>query len=146
VAEGQAALPGVEDAEDKSESELKPELASELNPESIQDATLWLDIEITADDYLADAQKRIAVLVEPLPVEVLLLRRARKNRTAVMSSTPKETLTELSPADVFERRLAQEDWSGEGGEERLERLREHFAHVVAELENPESETEAGDVL
>ncbi|MGC8401472.1 exonuclease subunit SbcD [Enterobacter mori] len=33
---------------------------------------VWLDIEITTDDYLHDMQRKIQVLTEDLPVEVLL--------------------------------------------------------------------------
>ena len=47
---------------------------AELNP------PVWLDIEITTDDYLHDMQRKIQALTEELPVEVLLVRRSREQR------------------------------------------------------------------
>ncbi|MGQ8976974.1 exonuclease subunit SbcD, partial [Enterobacter hormaechei] len=41
---------------------------------------VWLDIEITTDDYLYDMQRKIQTLTEDLPVEVLLVRRSREQR------------------------------------------------------------------
>ncbi len=44
------------------------------------DPPVWLDIEITTDDYLHDMQRKIQALTEELPVEVLLVRRSREQR------------------------------------------------------------------
>ncbi len=41
---------------------------------------MWLDIEITTEDYLHDIQRHIQALTEDLPVEVLLVRRSREQR------------------------------------------------------------------
>lgn len=41
-----------------------------------QDPPVWLDIEITTEDYLHDIQRHIQALTEDLPVEVLLVRAA----------------------------------------------------------------------
>ncbi|MCU6209422.1 exonuclease SbcCD subunit D C-terminal domain-containing protein, partial [Enterobacter cloacae] len=43
-----------------------------------QDPPIWLDIEITTDDYLHDMQRKIQSLTEDLPVEVLMVRRSRE--------------------------------------------------------------------
>ena len=45
-----------------------------------QNPPIWLDIEITTDDYLHDMQRKIQALTEDLPVEVLLVRRSREQR------------------------------------------------------------------
>lgn len=71
---------------------------------------VWLDIEITSGEYLHDIQRRIQALTEDLPVEVLLVRRSREHRQRVLEGEVRETLNELSVEDVFERRLAQEDF------------------------------------
>lgn len=50
-----------------------------------QDPPVWLDIEITTEDYLHDIQRHIQALTEDLPVEVLLVRtqpRAARENTA----------------------------------------------------------------
>ncbi|MBD2803959.1 exonuclease subunit SbcD [Xenorhabdus sp. ZM] len=67
---------------------------------------VWLDIEVVTQDYLHDIQKRIQSLSENLPVEIILLRRSKNTRQLPLSEKNKETLTELSVTDVFERRLA----------------------------------------
>lgn len=69
---------------------------------------VWLDIEITTDDYLHDMQRKIQALTEGLPVEVLLVRRSREQRARIMANVQRETLSELKVEDVFARRLALE--------------------------------------
>jgi exonuclease SbcD len=93
----------------------------------------WLDIEVSTQDFLQDLQQRIQTLVENLPLEVLLLRRTRTNRQESLAQENKETLHELSVKDVFERRLALEDWQGEAQEAQFTRLHHAFDEVVAAL-------------
>ena len=71
-----------------------------------QEPPVWLDIEITTDEYLHDIQRKIQALTESLPVEVLLVRRSREQRERVLASQQRETLSELSVEEVFNRRLA----------------------------------------
>ncbi|MBA5599587.1 exonuclease subunit SbcD [Pectobacterium aroidearum] len=99
------------------------------------DKPVWLDIEISTQDYLSDMQKRIQAMTENLPVEVLLLRRTREQRLQAMTRQDKETLNELSVHDVFERRLATETDMEEG---RQQRIRTLFNQVIDELENSET--------
>ena len=101
----------------------------------------WLDIEVSTQDFLQDLQRRIQLMVEHLPLEVLLLRRTRKNRKIGLEQESKETLTELSVRDVFNRRLALEDWQGEAQEERLKRLHEAFNQIVASLDQTDGHTD-----
>ena len=70
---------------------------------------VWLDIEITTDEYLHDMQRKIQTLTETLPVEVLLVRRSREQRERMLSNERRETLSELSVDEVFTRRLALEE-------------------------------------
>ncbi|HDG9788524.1 TPA: exonuclease subunit SbcD [Raoultella ornithinolytica] len=73
-----------------------------------QEPVVWLDIEITSDEYLHDIQRKIQVQTEDLPVEVLLVRRSRAQRERILAGERRETLSELQVEEVFERRLAQE--------------------------------------
>ncbi len=73
------------------------------------DTPVWLDIEITTQDYLADMQRKIQPVTEDLPVEVLLVRRSREQREKILAGELRETLSELRVEEVFERRLAQEE-------------------------------------
>lgn len=40
---------------------------------------VWLDIEVATQDYLSDIQRRIQLLADELPVEVVLLRRSKNS-------------------------------------------------------------------
>lgn len=73
-----------------------------------QEPVVWLDIEITSDEYLHDIQRKIQTQTEDLPVEVLLVRRSRAQRERILAGERRETLSELQVEEVFERRLAQE--------------------------------------
>ena len=69
----------------------------------------WLEVTVAEDDYLQDLPERINTLTQGLPVEVLRVRRQRTGTAAGLAAEAMETLDELSPEDVFARRLAQED-------------------------------------
>jgi exonuclease SbcD len=69
---------------------------------------VWLEVTVKEDDYLADLPAHIEALTKGLPVEVLRIRRDRGNTAARLEALSSETLDELSPTDVFARRLAQE--------------------------------------
>ncbi|MCT4710325.1 exonuclease subunit SbcD [Enterobacteriaceae bacterium H11S18] len=109
----------------------------ELQLEQWRDAPaepkVWLDIEIATDEYLHDSQRHIQQLTDSLPVEVVLLRRSREQRERVIARQHKETLSELTVEEVFERRLAQEETT----EERGQRLRMLFAQTVSSLHDAE---------
>ena len=96
------------------------------------DATkpVWLDIEVATQDYLSDIQRRIQTLTAELPVEVVLLRRSKEQRINSIEQQEKETLSELSVSDVFERRLSLE---ADADEQRQARMRTLFAQVVDEV-------------
>lgn len=82
---------------------------------------VWLDIEITCDEYLHDIQRKIQAIADCLPVDVLLVRRSREQRQRILNSTLRETLSELDVEDVFARRLALETLEAEQ-EQRLKTL------------------------
>ena len=71
--------------------------------------TVWLEITVTTDDYLADLPARIQKLVEGQPLEVLRIRRERGQTMAQLQDNSGVTLDELDPHDVFERRLGLEE-------------------------------------
>ncbi|ADU68223.1 exonuclease subunit SbcD [Pantoea sp. At-9b] len=93
----------------------------------------WLDIEITTQEHLSDLQRRVEQLTENLPVEVLLVRRSREQRSRSLARLDNETLSELQVEEVFARRLAQED---DLDDEQAARLTELFRTTLAALENP----------
>ena len=64
---------------------------------------------VAEDDYLSDLPARIEAMTQGLPIEVLRVRRQRGNAAVGMAGEISETLDELSPDEVFARRLAQEE-------------------------------------
>ncbi|ALV93222.1 MULTISPECIES: exonuclease subunit SbcD [Pantoea] len=94
---------------------------------------VWLDIEITTQEYLSDLQRRVEQLTEALPVEVLLVRRSREQRQRSLARMDNETLSELKVEEVFARRLAQED---QLDAEQADQLTQLFRTTLAALENP----------
>ncbi len=74
---------------------------------------VWLEVTVAEDDYLSDLPARISEMTQGLPVDVLRVRRQRANTAGTLAGDSLETLDELSPEDVFARRLAQEDLPAE---------------------------------
>ncbi len=97
------------------------------------DLPVWLDIEITTQEYLSDLQRRIEQLTEALPVEVLLVRRSRDQRQRSLARLENETLSELKVEEVFARRLALEEQLEDGQRAQLTQL---FRSTLATLEDP----------
>jgi DNA repair protein SbcD/Mre11 len=69
---------------------------------------VWLEVLVCGDDYLSDLQARIQAFTEGLPVEVLRIRRERGAAVASLTGASRQTLDELSVAEVFSQRLASE--------------------------------------
>jgi len=101
--------------------------------DSENEQPVWLDIEITTQEYLSDLQRRIEQLTEALPVEVLLVRRSREQRQRSLARMDNETLSELKVEEVFARRLVQEE---QLDAEQAEQLTQLFRTTLAALENP----------
>lgn len=108
------------------------ELAGAIAEQAAQGTTerpVWLEVQVSTDDYLSDLQSRIDALCEGLPVEVLRIRRERGTASASLASEARETLDELSVEDVFRRRLQQEAIEAHDAQ----RLQELYRQVVEEL-------------
>ncbi|EOV9548435.1 exonuclease subunit SbcD [Cronobacter sakazakii] len=93
------------------------------------DPKVWLDIEIDTAEFLHDMHHQISQLTESLPVEVVLLRRSREMRERALGTLSTETLSELGPEEVFERRLELEALE----EPEKARLRTLFARTLESL-------------
>ena len=69
---------------------------------------VWLEVTVQEDDYLPDLAPRIEAMVQSLPLLVLRVKRQRGNATPQLFTDAGEALDELTPHEVFLRRLAQE--------------------------------------
>jgi exonuclease SbcD len=85
------------------------EAISAAAAEGSPDKPVWMEVTVAQDDYLSDLPARINAMTQGLPVEVLRVRRLRGTAAASLAGDLSETLNELSPNDVFARRLAQEE-------------------------------------
>lgn len=90
---------------------------------------VWLEINVETEDYLADLQPRIEAMIEGLPMEVLRIRRQNRSRTTLADHAPSAQLDELTPEEVFLKRLEAEDLD----EERRSALIDCFHQIQEEL-------------
>lgn len=106
-------------------------ISEQLNQwqDSVLQPAVWLDIEITSDEYMHDIQRKIQAQTETLPVEVLLVRRSRAQRNRILAGAQRETLSELQVEDVFARRLALETLEA-AQQQRLEQLFNETLHSL----------------
>jgi exonuclease SbcD len=91
-------------------------------PEKVQQAlqglsegsTLWLELVISETDaYLTDLQQRVEQLLQGLPVQLLRLRRQRSNQAGGLTAPVQQSLSELTPEQVWQTRLQTETLSDE---------------------------------
>ncbi|QXZ09350.1 exonuclease subunit SbcD [Comamonas sp. Y33R10-2] len=83
-------------------------LLQEAAAKAIGDAPVWVEVTVQEDDYLADIASRVQAMAEGMPLNILRIKRQRGLAAAQLVSDAHESLDELSPLEVFERRLAQE--------------------------------------
>ncbi len=112
------------------------EAVAEEGQDCEEDKPVWLGIEVAVQDFLSDLQQRIQTMTQDLNVEVLQLRRARGRVQASLQTEKIETLAELSPFDVFEKRLEQEAL-GEEDDNRTARLTTLFKQIVEQVQSGE---------
>ncbi|MCL1143425.1 exonuclease subunit SbcD [Shewanella gaetbuli] len=110
------------------ESQLAQFALADVSDEPQQ--TTWLSIEVAQQEYLSDLQNKISELTQGLPVEILQLKRRRKTYNPSATQQENETLSELSVEEVFQRRLAKEDFSGEDLQHKKQRINQLFVQVV----------------
>lgn len=99
-----------------------------------EEQTLWLSIEVLEDDLLVDLRQQIQQLTDDINVEVLQLKRGRdRSGVSIEQQQALETLSELSPSEVFGRRLALESMETEEQIQRAERLKQQFSTLLVAL-------------
>lgn len=104
---------------------------------------VWLDIEVISQHYLNDVQRQIQQLVEPLPVEVVLLRRSKDLTRQSIQRQARETLSELTVSEVFERRLALDEPQNDDDQQRQQRIRNLFLCLAESLSDAQNDDKSG---
>lgn len=100
--------------------------------------TAWLEVEVAEDDFLSDLTDRVQDLVREKGPEHLELLRVRRRRSGagpglVPEAAPR--LEELTPGDVFARRLDEEDLD----QDRKKAITALFDEIVAQVTAPAPE-------
>lgn len=96
--------------------ELKNEVESSSS--SQQQRALWLQIDIEGSQVFDNLHEHLQRIVEDSPIEILRIRRVRQ-QVASQSSLKEVHLQELSPLEVFQFRLAQDEHLDEQTQQRL---------------------------
>ncbi len=97
---------------------------------------LWLELVLSGDSaLLSDVQLQLEQLLAPLPVDLLRLRRERPATAAGITDSGL-SLQELTPADVFAARLAQEELSDEL-QQRMVQLHQQALDLLQQAEPQE---------
>ena len=106
-----------------------PALLQAAAQQGTPERPVWLEVTVQDDDYLKDLAGRVEALLQGLPLELLRIRRQRGAAAAQLTGAPHESLDELSPEEVFARRLAQEALAPE----LHAALSERYRSVLAQL-------------
>lgn len=106
------------------------ELAKQLD----RNVVTWLEIRVCVDDYYADLNERVNALCSDLPVEVLRVRRDRGDQVAGLTRDSGEALSELTPDEVFTKRLHNEQLT----EEEVSVLQGLHAQVLESLQETDA--------
>jgi len=95
------------------------------------DKALWLEVTVVADDYLSDVQKRLMEAIEEKPIELLRVMRKRSDVPASSTFEQRQTLSELTVADVFQQSLTS---AMTLDEEEAKQLTSLFESCLVEME------------
>lgn len=99
---------------------------------------VWLEVTVQDDDYLNDLAARVELLLQGLPLETLRIRRQRGPQAAQLTAQGRESLDELTPDEVFARRLAEETLTPELQHALAERYRGVVARIQSAAEGHEA--------
>ncbi|CAB1276214.1 exonuclease subunit SbcD [Candidatus Nitrosacidococcus tergens] len=103
-------------------------IQSEVSDFSVQPC--WLEVEIQDNDYLNNIQSQLQTLCEDHSIEVLRIKRQQQNIPELSSGVVKESLTELTVEEVFQRRIQLENFEDETEKEQLTQL---FKEIITTL-------------
>ncbi len=107
-----------------------PAALKTLSAQGTPEHPVWLEVTVQEDDYLPDLAPRIEAMVQALPLQVLRVKRQRSTAMPQLFADTGESLDELSPTEVFARRLAQETLEPALGQA----LTTRYAQVLRQLQ------------
>ncbi|WP_137938369.1 exonuclease subunit SbcD [Chitinivorax sp. B] len=111
-----------------------PALLQSAALQGTADHPVWLEVVVRVDDYLSDLTTRVQAMADGLAVDILRVRRERGQAKSVLLPNACEMLDELTPLDVFERRLAQESLD----DALHAQLRLRYRQVISQLQGADA--------
>lgn len=104
-------------------------LQAELQALISAESDVWVEVEYEGEDNIQDLRQRLDAVVEDSKVSILRVRNRSARRQALSRRMSEETLAELTPEDVFSRRLD----ASEVNDIERERLTELHRQILIEL-------------
>ncbi len=94
---------------------------------------VWLFITVQQEDYMADLANIIADYAEGKHVTILKITRARGQKDQVLQQQQQEKLDQLTPQDVFSKRLEQESITD--NQELLNDVQRTFGKILSDVQH-----------
>jgi exonuclease SbcD len=109
------------------------DVLKQIDKLAIIDGTmLWLEVTVIADEYLSDVHKRLVEAIEGKSIELLRVMRKSAVDTKKAAFESRQTLSELTVKEVFEKSL---QGNADIGEEESVILTNLFNHCLIEMED-----------
>jgi len=102
----------------------------------LEGKSLWLEVTVIADEYLSDVHKRLVEAIEGKPIELLRVMRKSAVETKRDAFESRQTLSELTVKDVFEKSL---QGNADIDEEESVILTNLFNHCLIEMEESQEQ-------
>lgn len=109
------------------------DVLKQIDKLAIIDGTmLWLEVTVIADEYLSDVHKRLVEAIEGKSIELLRVMRKSAVETKKAAFESRQTLSELTVKEVFEKSL---QGNADIDEEESVILTNLFNHCLIEMED-----------
>jgi exonuclease SbcD len=102
----------------------------------LEGKSLWLEVTVIADEYLSDVHKRLVEAIEGKPIELLRVMRKSAVETKRDAFESRQTLSELTVKEVFEKSL---QGNTDIDEEESVILTNLFNHCLIEMEESQEQ-------
>lgn len=84
------------------------ELQAQLNALVAEASSVWVEVEFTGDASVSDLRRQLSELVAGSDVAILRVRNNQRRQQVLDNTMSEASLAELTPSQVFERRLQME--------------------------------------
>lgn len=114
------------------------EAEADFKREGSQADSLWAEVTLVSDDYVSDLYRQLQQALEGLDIELLRVKRQLKTQAKSMAQDSKETLSELTVEQVFERCLESADVV-ENNEQLTHLFKQNYRAMLASQQECEDE-------